>query len=250
MKAEYRSRTYKKQDYEEIRFYQLPKSLIESKQYKDVSLGAKTVYAILRDRQSLSIENDWRDEYGDIFFYYDCRRLSDLCNVSTSTMNRYKKELIKAELLINIRMGQGKPNRMYILKPVSIENTLISQNDYTSVANMTTLDLSKRLHSDTEYTDTENKDTETLQISGKFGYLFFDDLEEEDYIKQINRILETGRSKISNSNYESCMEKITEVVEDETLDNLNKYLRKYEQDKIDNRSVETFVKYLERYRRE
>ncbi|NMB98095.1 MAG: hypothetical protein GYA02_16080 [Clostridiaceae bacterium] len=149
-------RMYTKSSYDEIRFYQVPKALMENPIYKDISMSAKLVYAILRDRQDLSIKNNWLDKNGKIYFYFDCRKLSELCNISTSTLNRYKKELINAELLLSKRQGQGKPNIMYVLKPETIENALISHNDYTRVAETTTQDYSKRLHNDTKLNDTKS----------------------------------------------------------------------------------------------
>lgn len=151
---------YDKISYDEIRFFQIPKALMENPVYRGVSMAAKLLYGILRDRQDLSLKNQWIDEDGYIYFYFDCRKLAKLCNVSTSTINRYKKELIQAELLINIRQGQGNPNRMYILKPESTEITLISHNDYTRVAENATLDCSKTLQSETQYNETEKSETE------------------------------------------------------------------------------------------
>lgn len=164
MKKEFIERMYSKSSYNEIRFYQVPKLLIENPKYKDVSMAAKLMYSIMRDRQDLSIKNNWLDEDGNIYFYFDCRNLSELCNVSTSTINRYKKDLVKAELLVDIRQGQGNPNKMYILKPESIDNAMISHNDYTRVAETTTLEYSKSLQNETLYSDTKENDTESYKV--------------------------------------------------------------------------------------
>lgn len=157
------NRMYDRTSYDEIRFYQAPKALMENPKYKSVSMAAKLMYAIMRDRQDLSIKNNWLDKEGHVYFYFDCRALAELCNVSTSTINRYKKELIKAELLIDIRQGQGNPNKMYILKPESIDNTMNSHINYSSVAENVILDYSKTLQSETLYSDTELNDTESLK---------------------------------------------------------------------------------------
>ena len=153
-------RLYTVDEQSNMRFLQLPKQLFENERYKALSVGAKVMYSILRDRQDLSIVNKWVDKKGFIFFYYDVRNLSDYMQISTSTINRYKKELHKHELLIEARQGLNKPNRLYILKPVSLENTRSSQNDYTRIVNMINQEVSKSLQSDTECIDTESKDTE------------------------------------------------------------------------------------------
>lgn len=158
-----KKRMYSKDDIDELRFYQIPKALIENPKYKSVSMAAKLMYAIMRDRQYLSQKNNWTDDEGHIFFYFDCRSLAKLCNVSTSTINRYKKELITAQLLIDVRQGQGKPNRMYILRPESVDNAMNSHNSYTRVAESATLDYLKRLTNDTNINDTELNDTEIFK---------------------------------------------------------------------------------------
>ena len=151
-----KDRMYNKISYDEIRFYQLPKMLFEQKIYSELSLGAKVCYAIMRDRQELSIKNKWLDKNGFIYFYFDCRELAKLMGVSTFTTNKYKRQLIQHELLYDIRQGLNKPNKMYVLKPV-IERS--SENHYTSVAEITTQDLRKSLQSDTDIKDTEYNDT-------------------------------------------------------------------------------------------
>ena len=62
------NRMYTVNDQTNMRFLQLPKSLFENNYYKEMSLGAKTMYAVLRDRQDLSIANNWVDDKGFIFF--------------------------------------------------------------------------------------------------------------------------------------------------------------------------------------
>ena len=208
-----KNRMYSKDDIDELRFYQIPKALIENPKYKNVSMAAKLMYAIMRDRQYLSQKNNWADEEGHIFFYFDCRSLAKLCNVSTSTINRYKKELITAQLLIDVRQGQGKPNRMYILRPESIDNTMNSHNDYTRVAESATLDYLKRLTNDTNINDTELNDTEIFKgLKGDTNVsrcdFSFDILD-----KQIEKVM----TSISNNG----------VISNLTTDDIKEFFRMY-----------------------
>ena len=148
---------YTKKDLEQDRFYKMDKNLFNNSKYKGLSLGAKVVFSVLKDRQSLSEsnQNDWLDEKNRIFFYFDCVKLSELLEISTSTLNRHKKELEDYNLLFQFRQGQGKPNRMYCKKPKSIDNALISQNDKSRIVKTTKLELSKRLTNDTEFSETD-----------------------------------------------------------------------------------------------
>ena len=100
-----------------LRFYQVPKSLFKNPTYKGLSLGAKLMYSILRDRLDLSIKNDWKDEKGYIYLIFGGEDLLNLLEISKNTVTKYKKELVKNKLIIDKRLGQGKANRIYILKP-------------------------------------------------------------------------------------------------------------------------------------
>lgn len=155
-------RMYTTTDYSEIVFYQFPKALLHNKRYKNISPGAKIMYMVLRDRQDLSIKNGWVDDDGHIFFYFDVRNLSEVLSCSTASVNKYKKELRKHKLLYETRQGQGKPNKMYILKPETLDMTMNSNYCYTRVAETDTLEYQKLLQSDTELNDTELNDTEDL----------------------------------------------------------------------------------------
>ena len=100
-----------------IRFYQTPKALFNNPKYKGLSLGPKLMYSILRDRLDLSIKNNWKDEKGYIYLIFSIEDLSDLLEINKETVITYKKELVKYGLIIDNRLGQGKSNRIYVLKP-------------------------------------------------------------------------------------------------------------------------------------
>ncbi len=156
------SRFYTLEEEASLRFYQLPKSLFNNPIYKGLSLGAKTVYAILRDRQDLSIKNKWIDEEGHIYSIYTVENLSDVLEVSKKTAINYKKELIKYGLLIDKRIGQGKANRFYILKlemSTTVENTLNGSIYTSSNVESTPLEVKKVHTNDTDIRDTKYIDT-------------------------------------------------------------------------------------------
>ena len=120
------------------------------------------------------------------------------------TINRYKRELRKAELLKEVRQGQGKPNRLYILKPEHVENTLNSHYDYTRVAEMTTLDYSKRLRNDTEYSDTEINDTKYIHLPQEDEYVSF-------YLEAFNYHLGKEHMRVKESDYSYILDEISSI---------------------------------------
>ncbi len=48
----------------------VPKVLFYDKQYEDLSMDAKLIYALLLDRKEMAIRNEWVDEYGDTYVIY------------------------------------------------------------------------------------------------------------------------------------------------------------------------------------
>lgn len=127
--------------YQEYRFIKTPAILISSKLYQNLSLGAKMLYSILADRQSLSLKNKdkYTDENGKIFLIYTIDSLEEILQLSRKTVIKYKKELIEFELLFERRMGQGLANRIYILKPNYQElakNTRSVKNPLQEVENI------------------------------------------------------------------------------------------------------------------
>ena len=65
---------YGPEDAEQYQFYRIPKLLITSEQFKDISVGAKLLYGLMMDRLSLSIKNGWFDSLNRAYIIYCIRR--------------------------------------------------------------------------------------------------------------------------------------------------------------------------------
>ena len=100
-------------------FYQLPQWLFDP-EYKDMSLRAKVVYALIFDRRSLSLENNWHDKNGDVYMYFTNQQMMEKLNCSEKTIISSKKELEKYGLIKEVRQGVNRPNRLYINGTVKI----------------------------------------------------------------------------------------------------------------------------------
>jgi hypothetical protein len=110
-------RFYTEKEEVTLRFYQTPKALFNNPAYKGLALGPKLMYSILRDRLDISIKNNWKDEKGYIYLIFSVEELSRILEAGIRSIIRYKKSLIDYKLIYERRMGQGKPNRIYVLKP-------------------------------------------------------------------------------------------------------------------------------------
>jgi len=133
-------RFYTEKEEVTLRFYQVPKVLFKNPKYKGLSLGPKLMYSILRDRLELSIKNNWKDKKGYIYLIFSLKEFMQLLAIDEKTVIKYKKELVKYTLIADKRMGQGNPNRIYVLKPEigdsknwnfsssrTVKNTLLEQ---------------------------------------------------------------------------------------------------------------------------
>lgn len=99
------------------RFYQLPKYLFEDVYFKKMSAEAKIMYALLKDRFELSIQNEWVDKNNNIYFIFSNKHLCEYLGYAEQKIIKLKKELISFNLLTQERVGLNKPNRLYLLKP-------------------------------------------------------------------------------------------------------------------------------------
>lgn len=120
--------------YEEYKhkFFQLPKVFFTSEHYKDMSNNAKVAWSILRDRSSLSRKNKWFDkDTGRIYFIFKNKELMQLLNIkSETTLVNVKKELEKASLIEQDRIGYNRPNKIYLLYPVIEEDDIYKIDEF------------------------------------------------------------------------------------------------------------------------
>ena len=136
-----------------LRFYQVPKALFKNPVYKGLDPGPKLMYSVLRDRLDLSIKNNWQDEKGYIYLIYSVEELSNILEAGTRSVIRYKKSLVEYGLIYEKRLGQGKPNWIYILKP-ELNGIQKCQNGISRDAKKPLLEMPKRHPNDTYIKET------------------------------------------------------------------------------------------------
>ena len=64
----------------------VPKVLFYDKQYEDLSMDAKLIYALLLDRKEMAIRNEWVDEYGDTYVIYPKQEIKKYLNDYSGTL--------------------------------------------------------------------------------------------------------------------------------------------------------------------
>ena len=104
-------------------YYQLPKVLFESEKYRKMSNDAKVAYAMLKDRCEYSLQNNWVDQEGNIYFIFTTKELMNLLHVGNKKVADIKSELASYGLLLSKRMPpkvmpdgtkKGVPARLYL----------------------------------------------------------------------------------------------------------------------------------------
>lgn len=98
---------------ETLAYRTIPKMLDTDQVYKKMSVEAKYLYSYMRDLFKLSVKNKWQDKKG-IFIKLTREKIGELLGRSLPTVRKILKELVKAKLIIDIRLGLTLCNKIYV----------------------------------------------------------------------------------------------------------------------------------------
>ena len=211
------------------RFYQLPKYLFEDAYFKKMSAEAKIMYALLKDRFELSIQNEWVDKNNNIYFIFSNKHLCEYLGYAEQKIIKLKKELIKFNLLTQERVGLNKPNRLYLLKPnydvkvshtKELPNSQFQNNEFGSSG---TVNLSGQELLNSQSNDTDYNDTNYIKIESNDT----DDLNDNKLTYSNNH---TNHSNHYNPNFND--EALKFQLLEELPQSIQKYLSNFEVDEI------------------
>ena len=110
------ARTYRVSDVVNEEFLRFPLTLLANPQYREMSLEAKFVYALLLNRLTLSQKNGWINDDSEVYLIYTREEAASTLNISYKKAIAAFKELIEHKLLVEQRQGRGYPNLLYVLK--------------------------------------------------------------------------------------------------------------------------------------
>ncbi|WP_305808186.1 replication initiator protein A [Staphylococcus epidermidis] len=202
------------------RFYQLPKYLFEDAYFKKMSAEAKIMYALLKDRFELSIQNEWIDKNNNIYFIFSNKHLCEYLGYAEQKIIKLKKELISFNLLTQERVGLNKPNRLYLLKPnydikashsKELPNSQFQNNEFGSSR---TVNLSGQELPNSQSNDTENNDTDYIKTESNDT----NDLNDNKLTFPSNH---TNHSNHNNSNFNN------EALKFQLLEELPQSIQRY-----------------------
>lgn len=165
--------TYYKNEVEKYQYFQLPKWLFKEP-YKKLSNNAKIMYALLYNRLDLSLESKWHDRNGKVFMYFTTAEFCEELGCSEKTVTKIKKELVTSGLLKEERQGLTKPNRLYILGPKIVQQTILEPEKLPSrTVENTTLDTQEvqTIKTDIIKTDIDNNNNKLSICKEVISYL-------------------------------------------------------------------------------
>lgn len=95
-------------------FIRLPQILFTDEIFRPLSSDTKILYALLLDRTGLSIKKHWLDSEGRVYINYPIAEICEKIGVGSQKAVRLMKELENFGLIERERLGQGKPDRIYV----------------------------------------------------------------------------------------------------------------------------------------
>lgn len=137
-------RTYRISDVINDEFLRVPLTLLANPKYKEMSLEAKFIYALLLNRLTLSQKNGWINEDNEVYLIYTREEASDMLNISYKKTISAFRELTAKGLLYEKRQGRGYPNLLYVLKAeLNDDNALEFSEKYDETSPEIPLDMQK-----------------------------------------------------------------------------------------------------------
>ena len=98
-------------------FYRVPKLLVTSDYFRELSSDAKLLYGLMLDRMSLSIKNEWKDDQKRAFIYFSVEEIMESLNCGRNKVIKCLQELDCENgigLIEKRRQGMGKSSIIYV----------------------------------------------------------------------------------------------------------------------------------------
>ena len=102
---------------QQFTYFRIPRLLITSPRFKNLSVEAKLLYGMMLDRMSLSVKNEWYDEDGRVYIYFTVEEICEDMNCGRDKAMKLLGELDTrkgAGLIERVKQGQGKPTKLYV----------------------------------------------------------------------------------------------------------------------------------------
>lgn len=109
-------RRFSRTNFYNERYYQLNEELFNGI-YRDMNNNERVLYAVLKDKFEISIENKRVDENNDIYIEVEPEQIAEECCISRKVLQHSMEILIKMDLLEYGDKERNQAMRIYLLKP-------------------------------------------------------------------------------------------------------------------------------------
>lgn len=117
-----------------LSYFHMPKFLFENDIYNVMSVLAKLLYTVLKNRFTYTLTtvnakeaSEYKDAKGRVFCVFTNSELMKLFNVCEETIIQAKKELMVLGLLRQETIGKDKPKRLYLYTPLRHEQLTVEE---------------------------------------------------------------------------------------------------------------------------
>lgn len=104
----------KHRDKGDFSYVKFPSVLFRSPMYRCLSAEAILIYALMRDRLSLSEKNKMQDEKKRTYIIFSRETIVEVTGCGKSKATQIIKELVDVNLIFLVKQGQGNPYRIYV----------------------------------------------------------------------------------------------------------------------------------------
>lgn len=104
----------KHRDKGDFSYVKFPSVLFRSPMYRCLSAEAILIYALMRDRLSLSEKNKMQDEKKRTYIIFSRETIVEVTGCGKSKATQIIKELVDVDLIFLVKQGQGNPYRIYV----------------------------------------------------------------------------------------------------------------------------------------
>lgn len=180
----------------------IPKCFNTDPELNKISVNARYVYGLMLDRMKLSAVNNLVDKDGKTYIFYDWEDVHEATGLSKNTVYKLFDELDTDKgigLIERVKMGQGRPSRIYVMRIVEAEQNVKSNGrenqNLENVQKFKIRDSSKK-ENNSEYQkldiDSENRDSGVSDLGAteyqELGRINKNNINKNNYNNNLIRI--------------------------------------------------------------
>ncbi len=181
-------------------YFSVPKVLLTSPVFKDLSCDTKMLYSMMLDRMSLSLKNGWIDDKKRVYIYFTLEDvMANLCCGKDKAIKVLAELDKNAGLIERVKQGQGRPTKIYV-KNFTLEEAEVLTSEKPKSENASDTKYAVRNQSEQERTVVSAQNTIVSPVS-EVGKTEVKTSEIPTSRLRKNRSADCGKTDTSNTEY-------------------------------------------------